>query len=253
MPPPPDSSSVAECVLDAPAEIAGLALHAEFITPQQEAALMLEIDGRPWDGSLKRRTQHYGRRFDYQRKSVATASGGASSSELPPAISSLVRALCAARPPLLPWEDGAADAAAGAIQVTVNEYEPGTGIAAHVDTHSAFADGIGSLTLGGGIAFRLQRPADGRDVSLWLPPRSLLTLAGAARYEWRHAIAGRKYDRVPGVEGGWVPRSRRVSVTVRRVLSDGRCRCAWPALCDARAGGTPVELPTRLAPSAAPR
>ena len=39
----------------------------------------------------------------------------------------------------VPWaEEAAAD---GRVQVTVNEYTPGVGIASHVDTHSAFEDG----------------------------------------------------------------------------------------------------------------
>ena len=63
---------------------------------------------------------------------------------------------------VLPW-DGLAD------NLTVNEYLPGAGIANHVDTHSAFEDGICALTLGDGCAMRLQR----RDEShvIWLPPR----------------------------------------------------------------------------------
>ena len=46
---------------------------------------------------------------------------------------------------VLPW-DGLAD------NLTVNEYLPGAGIAIHVDTHSAFEDGICALTLGDGCA-----------------------------------------------------------------------------------------------------
>ena len=41
-------------------------------------------------------------------------------------------------------------------QVTVNEYLPGQGIAPHVDTHSAFEDGIASLSLGSSCVFTLQ-------------------------------------------------------------------------------------------------
>jgi alkylated DNA repair protein alkB family protein 8 len=216
---------------------AGLRLRADFVTREQEAALLAEIDARPWDESVRRRTQHFGWRFDYQQKAAVACSEG-----LPPRIGEVAAALDTAA--LLPWpaqDESAAES--HPLQVTVNEYAPGVGIAAHVDTHSAFADGLAALSLGGGIAFRLQRAADGRDVSLWLPPRSLLVLAGAARYEWRHGIASRRYDRVAGE---WAPRSRRVSVTLRRVLRGGGCRCAWPAQCDAQAGGEPLELPTRI-------
>lgn len=37
-------------------------------------------------------------------------------------------------------------------QLTVNEYPPGAGIPPHVDTHSAFADGIMSLSLGSSVS-----------------------------------------------------------------------------------------------------
>ena len=66
----------------------------------------------------------------------------------------------------------------GRLQCTVNEYPPGVGIAPHIDTHSAFEDGIASLSLGGGCAFRLRRGSDGADHSVWLPPR-FMTVARA--------------------------------------------------------------------------
>ena len=69
-------------------------------------------------------------------------------------------------------------------------------------------------------------------------------------HAWRHGISSRKFDRVdtalPQADSdGWVPRSRRVSMTIRCVLPGGVCRCAWPRLCDSQGGG-PVALPTRI-------
>merc|ERR1712194_852106 len=43
-------------------------------------------------------------------------------------------------------------------QLTINEYQPGVGIAFHVDAHSAFEDGIAALTLGSGIVMELRQP-----------------------------------------------------------------------------------------------
>ena len=40
-------------------------------------------------------------------------------------------------------------------QVTVNEYIPGIGIGPHIDTESAFADGILSITLKSGYTMEL--------------------------------------------------------------------------------------------------
>lgn len=43
-------------------------------------------------------------------------------------------------------------------QLTVNEYTPGVGLSAHIDTHSAFSGAIVSLSLGGGCVMEFRRP-----------------------------------------------------------------------------------------------
>jgi len=56
----------------------------------------------------------------------------------------------------------------------------------------------------------------GEHRAVYLPPRSLLIMSGASRYEWLHYIPHRKSDMVQGLA---VPRSqRRVSFTFRKVL-----------------------------------
>ena len=246
-----------------PAAIHGLMLHHDFISEDEEELLLRAVDAQPWDATIRRRTQHYGRHFDYRSKLA-----GEEATPLPEELRALYvnRLTCpSAQQPLVPWqpgEDGGGEDGGDLLQCTVNEYTPGVGIASHVDTHSAFEDGIASLTLGGGCAFRLQRSSDGADLSVWLPPRCLLVMCGAARYEWKHSISGRKYDRVEredaasdaasgaaSAEWEWIPRVRRVSVTLRRLLGIGRrCACAWPQLCDDRPGGAALALPTRLPP-----
>jgi alkylated DNA repair dioxygenase AlkB len=49
-----------------------------------------------------------------------------------------------------------------------------------------------------------------------LKPRSLLVLAGDARYRWKHGIPAREADVIDGQE---VARSRRVSLTFRTVVN----------------------------------
>ena len=90
-------------------------------------------------------------------------------------------------------DDGSAGPAS-ADQVTVNDYPPGSGIAPHVDTHSAFTARFASLSLGAGAAFELRRGGEAAD--LWLPRRSLLLLGGEARLGWAHYIAPRRGDSV---------------------------------------------------------
>jgi alkylated DNA repair dioxygenase AlkB len=102
-----------------------------------------------------------------------------------------------------------------ADQVIVNEYEPGQGIAPHVDCVPCFADTIASLTLGSTCVLEFTNVATREKVPLFLARRSLVVLTGAARYDWRHAIPGRKSDEH---EGRSVPRARRLSLTFRNVL-----------------------------------
>ena len=251
--PRPDQVALALRKIPSTLSADGLSLHHSFVSPSEATSILEYLDEQPWDDTIKRRTQHYGRRFDYQTKSVDD--GTSPTPSLPPCIASLVDRLLAADPPLVQWDP----LNRGAIQVTVNEYVPGVGIASHVDTHSAFGDGLCSLTLGAGVTFRLQREGS-EDCNLWLPPCSLLVMTGAARYAWKHSIGGRRYDRVEAEAGAsesvdcggegyaWVQRSRRVSITLRLVLDGGCCRCAWPQLCDSQ-GGAPIALPTRLAPT----
>jgi alkylated DNA repair protein alkB homolog 8 len=53
---------------------------------------------------------------------------------------------------------------------------------------------------------------------VYLPPRSLLLMQGAARYHWSHGIVPRTVDKVQGL---LLPRSRRVSLTFRQVMLPG--------------------------------
>ena len=126
----------AEAELEVPAalEAAGLRLHRDFVTEAEEARVLEAIDAAPWDCSIHRRVQHYGERFDYTTKTVSKARPP----PLPPWMSPVLEAVRDRRS--VPWaEEAAAD---GRVQVTVNEYTPGVGIASHVDTHSAFEDGL---------------------------------------------------------------------------------------------------------------
>src|SRR3954452_6889602 len=100
-------------------------------------------------------------------------------------------------------------------QLIVNEYEPGQGISAHVDCIPCFGPVVCSLTLGSPCVMELSAVEDDGAESLLLERGSLLVLAGEARYKWRHAIPGRKTDKVGGRA---VPRGRRVSLTFRTVL-----------------------------------
>ncbi|WVF69960.1 hypothetical protein IAT40_004745 [Kwoniella sp. CBS 6097] len=103
-----------------------------------------------------------------------------------------------------------------ARQVILNLYPPGQGITPHVDLPNRYADGIIGCSLIGGCVMTLQKSTERHDV--YMPPRTVYVLSGAARWDWSHGIEGREYDIVTrGDDGGekTILRDLRVSVTFR--------------------------------------
>ena len=180
--------------------IPGLTYRPDALTEEQEHALLLSIDGPEgeWapvtDSTRSRRVQHYGYRYDYKRRAVAE-----------PTVA-------------IPAEwfglFGGVDEAKGQEwnQVIVNEYLPGQGISAHVDS-LAYGEVIRCYTLGSGATMRFTH-SSGVVKELYVEPRSVYIMTGEARYQWKHEMVARKSDTV---EGKKVPRGRRVSVTLRWV------------------------------------
>ncbi|XP_078459136.1 tRNA (carboxymethyluridine(34)-5-O)-methyltransferase ALKBH8 [Lampetra planeri] len=147
-------------------------------------------------------------------------------------------------------------------QLTVNQYQPGQGIPPHIDTHSAFEDGIMSLSLGASTVMEFRHP-DGSHASVLLPRRSLLVMAGESRYLWSHGITPRKFDVVPapppppgdGAEGPQGPtlaqRGVRTSFTFRTVRREP-CRCRYPSVCDSQAEQQNLQTPSSRSPTNEP-
>jgi len=182
--------------------IPGLTYFSDFIEGPMQDRLIQTIDRQPWEKSLKRRVQQYGYKYDYK-----------------------IRAIDATEPlgPLPTWADQLASVLhkRGILntipdQVIVNEYLPGQGIASHIDRESCFGEAIAILSLGSSVVMNFSDAGSQEPLECWLKPRSLLLLEGPARYQWRHGIAARKRDRY---QGTFHARSRRVSLTFRRVLS----------------------------------
>lgn len=248
---PISPSSVAST---ADVQVPGMEVFTDFVTEAEAEALLQAVDSLPWDESIKRRVQHYGHAFDYAR--LALEDGGRP--QLPEFCRDVARRISERSPHPVD-------------QLTVNEYQPGVGIASHCDAHSAFEDGIVALTLGAGLVmeFRRPRPDAGGKVSVgrhhrlappppeesrsiehknvWLPANSLLILRGEARYAWQHGIAWRKTDCL--APGQVVPRTRRVSLTFRTARFKP-CDCTWPMMCDAQNPEAHM-LPSRLNAAAA--
>ncbi|MEB3182298.1 MAG: alpha-ketoglutarate-dependent dioxygenase AlkB [Nostocaceae cyanobacterium] len=183
-------------------EIGGVVEYVpDFITPAEHHGLLEQIDRQPWLTILKRRVQHYGYMYSYKRRTVDTSMH---LGELPVWADEIARRLYKER-----FIKALPD------QVIVNEYQPGQGIAKHIDCLSCFTDTIISLSLGSTCVMDFIHQTKGVKKSILLEPRSLTILRDEARYEWLHGIATRKSDRY---QDQLLIRRRRVSLTFRKVI-----------------------------------
>lgn len=182
--------------------IEGLRYIPDWISADEEKTLLNEIDRNPWLSDLKRRVQHYGYKYDYTARRVDP---DMYLGTLPDWSGFLIERLT--RLQLFQQKPD---------QMIINEYMPGQGISAHIDCVPCFADTVVSLGLGSTATMMFDRTATGERYELPLHPRSLVVLSGSARYEWRHSIPARKADIIEGYK---TERGRRVSLTLRKVLS----------------------------------
>lgn len=171
----------------------GLSVHHDYITADEEATLVEEIDGGEWDGRIARRIQQFG--VDYR-------SPGKLIGEVP---------LWAVRLSERFVADGFMEMPDGLI---VNEYLEGDGIAPHADK-----DWFGPVVVNLNLVDTWGLDMTLGDVKLVIPMerRSVVVMAGPSRYEWHHAIAPRQKDVLNGVVKRRGP--RRLSITFRTICS----------------------------------
>ncbi|XP_037697248.1 alkylated DNA repair protein alkB homolog 8 isoform X2 [Choloepus didactylus] len=226
----------------------GLMVVEEIISSEDEKMLLKSInwaentDNRNVQKSLKhRRVKHFGYEFHYENNNVDRGK------PLPGGLPYICDSI------LEKWlKEGYIKQKPD--QLTINQYEPGHGIPAHIDTHSAFEDEIISLSLGAEIVMDFKHP-DGVTVPVMLPRRSLLVMTGESRYLWTHGITPRKFDTVQASKSrksGTITsdvgdltlskRGIRTSFTFRKVRQTP-CNCNYPLVCDSQRKETPPSFP----------
>lgn len=178
-------------------KITGLELKPNWINAVDAEQLVGFVDNQIWNTTLKRRVQQYGYRYDYGKRSI----GGALLNSMPSEFS----ALCVRLGQEL-GESRKFD------QIIVNEYLPGQGISAHVDSVVDLGPTIVSLSLLSAVCMKFQGVETKQVEELYLEPLSLLVLRQEARYRWTHAIPSRKSDKI-GDQRVWL--QRRISLTFR--------------------------------------
>lgn len=182
--------------------IPGLQYMPDYVDTRLQARLLTCIDESLWQDDLKRRVQHYGYRYDYKSRRVDR-------SQYLGALPSWCEYYAQQFHKAGYFADAPPD------QVIVNEYEPGQGIAPHIDCTPCFDDTVISISLGSSCIMNLSRVDDStRTYDQVLMPGSAIVLQGEARFQWRHGIRPIKSDII---EGQRIIRRRRVSLTFRKV------------------------------------
>uniref|UniRef100_A0A7S1JH52 Alpha-ketoglutarate-dependent dioxygenase AlkB-like domain-containing protein n=1 Tax=Eutreptiella gymnastica TaxID=73025 RepID=A0A7S1JH52_9EUGL len=178
----------------------GFSLIHDFITPQEEAALLAFFDNQGWDAS---RTQQYG--WTYNHHSGVVTQCSPPHHTLPRILQPYVKDIVEATGSETP------------VQLIAREQLPGGGIVPHVDRMPAFGDHITGISLGGWVTYAMYpiQGIDGHIVRIFIPPRSLVVMTGPARGQWAHAIPKVRED-FDWCGQPW-PRTRRVSLTFRSI------------------------------------
>ena len=180
--------------------VPGLKVFEDFLTPEEQAECVKRVEAavNEWRDDLSRRVQHYGWRYDYKARAITPDMHiGA----LPDWLERLAQKLYDAEL----FE-------AKPEQVIVNEYEPGQGIATHID-HRGFGPTVCTISLLDN--WEMDFSENWRDKQPTLLKRgSCVLLTGPSRSEWQHGIAPRKTD-----DNRQRHRKRRISLTFRTVLN----------------------------------
>lgn len=181
--------------------IAGLSYRPNYISKEEEAILIAQIDAQHWLSDLKRRVQHYGYKYDYRARRIDVSM---KIGMLPDWLEDIAKRL---------YTEGVFEDMPN--QVIINEYEAGQGISAHIDCEPCFGETIVSLSLNSTAVMDFSNDLTSEKISVLLEPQSIVVLQGESRYQWKHAIANRQKDVFDGVI---YPRKRRVSLTFRKVV-----------------------------------
>ena len=179
----------------------GLLYFKDVIDDKYTSSLLsfIENNGK-WkslsESKNSRKVQHYGYIYDYK--------SGKTNSKTEPIPQIL-------RPLIDSLKERCGDEKYDFNQVIINNYEPGQGISAHIDS-TEYGEIIGCYTLGSGATMRFTN--DEKKYDLYVSPNSLYIMTMESRYNWKHEMINRKSD---VVDGDKILRGKRVSITFRYV------------------------------------
>jgi alkylated DNA repair dioxygenase AlkB len=181
----------------------GLKVLTDFVSSAEENAITELLSGFDPDLSLKRRTWHFGRRYDYQFGRISKESDVLGIPQLMRDIGfRLVKESVLQSEP---------------DQVIVNEYlvssDRNDGISQHRDRTDCFGPVVVTVSLLESWKMKFSR-MHGESLEVLLPRLSAAVMSGPSRYEWSHGIQPRRYEKTGGLKS---LRQRRLSLTFRTV------------------------------------
>jgi alkylated DNA repair dioxygenase AlkB len=156
--------------------------------------LWAHVYDEDWCYDIKRRTQHYGFKYDYKLRRISESER---TKEFPKWLENLRFELQTEIPCLRNY---------GFDQCIVNEYLEGQAIAPHIDCQPCFEDTIVTLSLGAEYTMDFRNWKTKQTKKMLLGAGSVLILSGESRYDWTHALKPQK--------------GTRVSITFRKVILD---------------------------------
>ena|SRR5436190_12502583 len=175
-------------------QVPGFSLQPDYITEEEESALLRHVESGPWETDWRRRIQQFGLGY--------SDTGGEPKwlRDFPDWLLLLAQRVA---------EDSGFERFPE--NCVINEYVPPIGIGPHKD-YPAFGPTIACVNLGSDIILDFMTPDREVRVPVHVPARSLWFITGDARSRWLHGITPRMTDAIAGVR--W-KRERRVSITFR--------------------------------------
>lgn len=180
--------------------INGLTYIPNFIDKLEVKSFVDAINSEQWLSDIKRRVQHYGYKYDYKARSIDYSMF---IGQLPCWAMTMAKRL---------FDENHIDELPD--QLIINEYQPGQGIANHVDCEPCFGDTVISISLGSSCVMDFVNVKTKQKIEIMLESGSLVVLSGDARHKWTHGIAQRKTDNFNGIK---TDRKLRISMTFRKV------------------------------------
>ncbi len=155
----------------------GLIYEDNFITLEEEKLILAYILSQKWDLSIRRKTQHYGYRYIYNKYAPIQTDP---TPEIPSNFHFLIERL-------------KIKTGFHFDQLIVNHYEPGQGIAPHTDDIKLFGECVLSISLLSDIP--MDFTLDDFHYTQILKRFSVCILQKQARWNWKHSIQSTKVNR----------------------------------------------------------